>query len=241
MTGTRPVVALAPLEYRYGLDAAMSLLAAPDPLVADDASSSQPLVLCNVPALAHEVRQRLPHAMVPGPLAAVPGPLAAVPGPLARNTDAANGAGAVRSALWIEPLTATWEADIKTLAGSVQPGGRLVVIASQPLALLLGKRSLRGNPRPWGQGGGLPAGARIGGISGLLRRLASAGFRLEARYGLHSASAIAANLLDRGLERWGRPDLGDRLHFWARLHYCVPGLMAGMSTVALVVANKVVR
>jgi len=164
-----------------------------------------------------------------------------VPGPLARNTDAANGAGAVRSALWIEPLTATWEADIKTLAGSVQPGGRLVVIASQPLALLLGKRSLRGNPRPWGQGGGLPAGARIGGISGLLRRLASAGFRLEARYGLHSASAIAANLLDRGLERWGRPDLGDRLHFWARLHYCVPGLMAGMSTVALVVANKVVR
>ena len=228
MTGTRPVVALAPLEYRYGLDAAMSLLAP------DDASAFQPLVLCNVPALADEVRQRLPHATAPGPLLAAPGRVA-------RSTEAARGAGAVRAALWIEPLAATWEADLKTLAGSVQPGGRLVVIASQPLALLLGARSRRGNPRSWGQGAGLPAGARIGGISVLLRRLASAGFRLEARYGLHSAPAIAANLLDRGLERWGRPDLGDRLHFWARLHYCVPGLMAGMSTVALVVANKVVR
>lgn len=48
--GSYPIVADAPLEYRYALDAAMSVLA----------GKKSPLVICNVPQLANEVLQRVP-------------------------------------------------------------------------------------------------------------------------------------------------------------------------------------
>lgn len=47
MIGTLPMRDLAPLEYRYALDAAATLLAA------------APLLCCNVPALEREARQRI--------------------------------------------------------------------------------------------------------------------------------------------------------------------------------------
>lgn len=202
---------MVPLEYRYALDAAV--------LEANDATGPQPLVLCNMPELLEEVRLRWPHA--------------AAPGLLARSTESAYGSPSADAALWIEPLTTSWEADLNVLAGAVRAGGRLVVIASQPLARILpGRRQ----PREV-----LAAGARVGGIPRLRQRLSAAGFHLEARYGLHSVRAIGANVLSRQLERWGRPDLADRLHFWARLHYCELGLAAGMSTVTLLVTSKVTR
>ena len=36
----------------------------------------------------------------------------------------------------------------------------------------------------------------------------------------------------------GRPDLGDRLYFRARRHYCVQGLLAPISTVALLIGRR---
>jgi hypothetical protein len=51
MIGTLPVVALAPLDYRYALDAAMAVLA----------HAEAPLVVCDAAELVGEVHQRVPH------------------------------------------------------------------------------------------------------------------------------------------------------------------------------------
>src|SRR5689334_4082498 len=53
MIGTLPMRELAPLDYRYALDAAMSTLAGP----------VAPLVLCNLPELTGEVAARIPHSV----------------------------------------------------------------------------------------------------------------------------------------------------------------------------------
>ena len=212
MTG-RPGADLAPLEYRYVLDAAMPRMAA------EGSSGSQPLVLCNVPALADEVRQRLPLAH--------------------EGLRAASSPPAAHAALWIEPLTTTWRADLAALAGSVRDGGRLIVIASQPLSLALAERRAWQSRQISKTGpGGVPIGTRFRGLPRLLAALAGSGFRIEGRFGLHPVAVMAANLLSRQLERLHRPDLGDRLHFWARLHYCAGGPMGWMPTVALVTARK---
>ncbi|HEX9440301.1 MAG TPA: hypothetical protein VF909_11495 [Roseiflexaceae bacterium] len=50
MIGTHPMANLAPLDYRYALDAAMPLLAGKTP----------PILRCNLPELEREVRQRIP-------------------------------------------------------------------------------------------------------------------------------------------------------------------------------------
>ena len=63
--GTRPVVALAPLDYRFALDAAMPLLAGPAP----------PLVRCSVPELAAEIEQRLPQVIAAVGVASAPAAL----------------------------------------------------------------------------------------------------------------------------------------------------------------------
>jgi hypothetical protein len=51
MIGTYPVSALAPLEYRYALDAAMPIIA----------GNSSIVVRCHIPELVGEVRQRIPN------------------------------------------------------------------------------------------------------------------------------------------------------------------------------------
>lgn len=192
MIGTHPVAALAPLEYRYAFDVAVSILG----------TASVPLVLCNVPQLMDEVCQRLPDG---------------------------GGTHTTNTALWVEPLVETWHADLTTLAGALPVGGLLVIVVSRLLACLLPER------RSWG---GRPLGFQPGSVVRLPRALIQAGFTLEASYGLHSAFAIGLSLLSHRLERWGRPDLGDRLHFAARLCYCITGPLAVLSTVALLVVRK---
>jgi hypothetical protein len=182
----------APLEYRYALDAAMPVLA----------SAGPPLVLCNVPELEHEVRQRVAQRA---------------------------GAARVDAALWVEPLLQSWQVDLAFLSDVLSEGGPLVVVASRPLARTLPER------RPWG---GRPLGFAPGGVWRLRRALTPAGLTLEGTYGLHAAPAVWLSLLSRLAERWGRPDLGDRLHFAARLRYCASGRLAAWSTVALLVARK---
>lgn len=51
MIGTLPMVALAPLDYRYALDATMTVLA----------GRGTPLIICNIAELGGEIRQRLPR------------------------------------------------------------------------------------------------------------------------------------------------------------------------------------
>jgi hypothetical protein len=81
-------------------------------------------------------------------------------------------------------------------------------------------------------------GLRPSGVAELRRALSQGGFRIDAEYGIHSTMSIALNSLSQRLERWGRPDLGDRLHFAARLRYCTTGSAAALATVALLVARK---
>jgi hypothetical protein len=194
MIGTHPVAALAPLDYRYALDAAMPALTT---------GGVAPLVLCNVWQLAGEVEQRIP---IPGKI------------------------GMASAALWLEPLADSWETDLEGLADALPQHGLLVVIASLPLARTLPER------RAFGV---LPLGLQGGGMGRLRRGLAQSGFALEARYGMHSSMAIGLNLLGRALVRAGRPNLGDQLHYAARLHYCTTGPLAAYATVALLMARKV--
>ncbi len=183
------ISALAPLDYRYALDAAMPLLA----------RAQAPLLLCRVPQLAI--------------------PLG--PDSTARASDVA---------LWVEPLADTWQADLALLATHLAVNGQLLLVFSRPLAAILPER------RSWGI---RALGTRLGGIRRLRSALSRAGFSLETGYGIHTVVAMGLNLISQQLERWGRPDLGDRLHFAARLRYCTDGPLAVLSTVALLVATKV--
>ncbi|HEY3230039.1 MAG TPA: hypothetical protein VGJ87_12525 [Roseiflexaceae bacterium] len=139
------------------------------------------------------------------------------------------GASVVRAGLWIEPLVDTWQAELQALASTLPAGAPLVVVASRPLARLLPER------RSWG---GQPLGFRPGGIGRLRRGLRGAGLVLEACYGIHSAVAIGLNALSWQMAHLGRPDLGDRIYFAARLRYCAEGPFAMLSTVALLIARK---
>lgn len=136
--------------------------------------------------------------------------------------------GPVSAALWVEPLLGGWRSELDGLAGDLAPGGWLVVVASRPLARLLSA------PSP-GQG---PLGQRPGGLLRLRRGMSARGLSVEAEHGLHTATAIGLNLLAHLVARWGRPDLGDRLHFAGRLRYCTAGALAPLSTVALLLAHK---
>jgi hypothetical protein len=183
---------LAPLDYRYALDASMSVLA----------GAHRPAVLCNVDELLGEVRQRISGWF--------------------------DGYGA-DAALWVEPLADTWQADLAALSQVLPTGSVLAIIASRPLARLLPER------QSWS---GQPLGIAPGGVGQLQRALTKAGFVVKRNYGFHSAFAIGLNLLSQPFERWRRPDLGDRLHYAARLCYCTRGLLAGMATVSLLLARK---
>jgi hypothetical protein len=102
MVGTIPLLQQAPLDYKYALDAAMATLA----------NKSAPFVVCAVPQLAAEIRQRLPN-WASGPASA---------------------------ALWVEPQHGTWRAEIAQFAKNLAPGAPLVIIAARPLARLLPER-----------------------------------------------------------------------------------------------------
>lgn len=191
MIGTQPRQVLAPLNYRYALDAAMSAL--------DDKNAS--IVLCNVPKLMGEITQRL----------------------ILRTEGPSPGA------LWVEPIVETWRAELQALVAALPDGAAVAIIISRPLALLLPLL----HPRNRRLLGLQPAG-----VQQLCRALPRNGLVLERAYGIHSLYAIALNTLSQQCERWGRPDLGDRLHFAARLKYCTRGHFAGLSTTALLVARK---
>jgi hypothetical protein len=190
--GAHPMVDLAPLDYRYALDASMSALA----------RAQKPAVLCNVAELAGEVRQRIPYW---------------------------SDGNSADAALWVEPLADTWQADLAALSQMLPTCGVLAIVSARPLARLLPER------RHWN---GQPLGIAPRGLGQLRRALVEAGFALESGYGFHSVFAIGLSLLGQQCERWGRPDLGDHLHYSARLYYCVGGPLAGLGTVALLVARK---
>lgn len=192
MIGTLPMADLAPLDYRYALDAALTLLDRTGDL----------RVVCNLPALDREIRQRIAPAAPPVPAS---------------------------GALWVEPLATAWPAQLAALSEQLAPGATLALIASRPLARLIPER------RTWQV---KPLGTQLAGLSTLRRGLRQAGYRISAEYGMHSALSIGLSLLSQQLERRGRPDLGDRLHFAARLHYCKTGPQTVLATVALVQASK---
>jgi hypothetical protein len=132
--------------------------------------------------------------------------------------------GPTMAALWAND----WRTNLAWLVSRLPVGATLAVIASRPLARLLPER------RAWA---GNPLGLRRGGIRSFGQTLRRSGFRLEA-YGIHSAHAIGLSLLSQQLTRWGKPDIGDRLHFAARQRYCTTGPLAALSTVALLIARK---
>ena len=100
MIGTFPAFAAAPLEYRFALHAAMSAVA----------GRRTPMVICNIPHLVNEVRQRLPcYDETHEP----------------------------RAGLWVEPLADSYSLDLAAFAHRLPPGAPLVVIASLPLARYL--------------------------------------------------------------------------------------------------------
>lgn len=192
MIGTLPMAELAPLDYRYALDAALTLL-----------DRSKPIrVMSNLPALDGEIGQRIPATEQDFP---------------------------AQSALWVEPLADTWPTELAALTRQLTPGATLALIVSRPLARLIPER------RTWQV---RALGTRLDGLPTLRRGLRQAGYRIHAEYGVHSALSIGLNLLSQQLERRGRPDLGDRLHFAARLRYCTSGPQRAIATVALIHASK---
>ena len=136
------------------------------------------------------------------------------------------------AALWVEPLANSWLAELRIVAAALPDGAPLAIIASRPLARQLPERRL------WT---GCPLGMRLCGIGQLRRHVVRAGFALTACYGIHSALSVALNVLGQQFDRAGYPDIGDRLHFAARLRYCAVGPLAPLSTVALLIATKVTR
>lgn len=131
--------------------------------------------------------------------------------------------------LWVEPQQTNWCLTLEQLAAALPAGARLAVMASRPLAHLLPER------RTWS---GVALGLRPGGMFRLRLGLHQTGLRITAVYGVHSPVAIGLNSLGKLLARVGRPDLGDRLEFAARLRYLARGWAAPLATVALILAHK---
>lgn len=103
LCGTLPQWDTAPMDYCLVLDAVMPRLT----------GDELPLVRCSVPALAAEIRQRLPRWAETGP---------------------------VRSALWVEPMAGSWQAVLDALSVELEMASALYVVASRPLARLLPER-----------------------------------------------------------------------------------------------------
>ncbi len=210
MIGTHPMVDLAPLDYRYALDAAMSLLN----------DTSGPLVQCNIPALEGEILQRIP---TPQHLPTISSSTS-----FSEQTPAL----APAAALWIEPMRDTWQDELRTLAhaltNTMTYEASLVIIASQPLARMVPER------KSWP---GNPLGIAPLGIATLRRALKQHGGTVEATYGIHSLFAIGLSMVSHYIDRY-RPELGDRLHFASRLRYAVRGPFAPLATVALIVVRQ---
>ena len=137
----------------------------------------------------------------------------------------------VQAALWVEPLFAAWESELTELSDILPGGSQLVVVASLPMARLLPER------QAWA---GDPLCLHFGGLGRLRRALKAAGFNIQDQYGFHTPSTTGLNALSRLCQRWGRPDLGDRLGFAARLRYCTSGPLIALSTVALTVVRRAV-
>lgn len=137
--------------------------------------------------------------------------------------------GLSTAALWIEPLSESWWADLALLASRLPVGGQLYVIASRPIASALPER------HGWSS---RPLGTRPGGIRRLHSSLRDFGFHVSASYGIHSPVAVGLNILGRLLDVLGRPDLGDRLHIASRLRYCTSSPLASLSAVSLIEATK---
>lgn len=192
MIGNRPVATLAPLDYRYALDAAMTVVA----------GQHTPALVCVVPDLVDEARQRLPHTV-----------------------DVQD----CHAAIWIEPQVTSWRAELAKLTQGLAPDARLALIVSRPLARFLPEY------RTWQS---QPLGFQMDGLRKMRRALLDAGFALEAQYGIHTLIAVGLSLLSHQMERFGRPDLADRLHFAARLRYCVTGPLAVGATVTLLIARR---
>lgn len=133
------------------------------------------------------------------------------------------------TALWVEPLQEHWQSDLAEFRSMLPAGSPLVIVASRPLARLLAAR------RSWT---GIPLGLRPGGLNLLRRHLRRENFNVEQQYAIHSLASIRLNALSRLAARLGRPDLGDRLHYAARLHYCAPNGAGQLSTVALLFTRR---
>lgn len=137
--------------------------------------------------------------------------------------------GESSGALWIEPLADGWQAELDLLAKELPCSAPLVLIASRPLARVLPGRPI------WTR---QPIGFHPTGIRQLQRALNRGSFTLQGTYGIHSISAMGLDLISRIMEWRGRTDLGDRLHFAARLRYCSDTSLAGLSAVALMIALR---
>jgi len=133
-----------------------------------------------------------------------------------------------RSALWIEPQVLSWREQLMAISEALPPGAPLVVIARARWPNCCREELV----------GRASAGCRWRGFDQLRGALAQSGFGVQAVYGIHSASAIALNLLAQQCEWWGLPELGARLYFAARLRYCRPASAVSLSTVSLLMARK---
>ena len=186
MIGQLPMSNLAPLDYRYALDAAIAIFG----------GTAQTLIQCSVPALSAEINQRFPDYE----------------------------ATTSRQCLWVEPLVADWQTKLAHINTATEQGTKLIIIASQPLARLLPER------RTWP---GAPLGMRWNGLSQLHQALKQQRFQPQQRYGIHTVTSIIYHTLSRQWERFGRPDVADRVHYAARLHYCTQSPLRRLATVGL--------
>jgi hypothetical protein len=225
MIGTRPVQNLAPLDYRYALDASLSRM---------QAGKKRLFVHCNVPELFAEVSQRLPDDwMSSGPADAV-----LWVEPLVDNwsneLDELRAVLSNRAVLTIiasRPLAHF----LPERQGLRRQTNRLCYLRRQARRLLFEWARGRGGETLPSSG---PLGLRPWGLVRLCRALREAGFVVEESYGVHTMQAIFLNFLSQQVARRGYLALGDRLHFAARLRYCTTGPLAAFSTVALLVARK---
>lgn len=162
-------------------------------------AETAPLIVCELPRLRAEAAQRVAEG------------------------------GPVASALWVEPMLPTWQAELVRLSVALPMGAQMALVVSQPMARLLPER------RGWG---GQPLGTRLGGMAQLRGALRRAGWRAQAEHGFHTLDATILNIIGRQFERHNRADLADKLGFEARLRYSGRGLRAALSTVALIIAQK---
>jgi hypothetical protein len=132
-------------------------------------------------------------------------------------------------AVWIEPMQETWKSELEQLTARISNRGSLFVIYSRPLARLIPER------QRWDDDA---VGIRISGFSRLRRALIRAGFQIRNEYGFHGVQSISLNMAGKIAGFFRRDDLVDRLEFASRLRYCSSGLLAGVSTVALIEAVK---